>query len=525
MSRDAAPRVSEARPGRRDEEPQRSIYAIWGVPPETQAYAMAKYSRSSQSMRESIVELSAQKAADFLETFYFQYGHRSIADLAHLAFAIENVSLWAAVRVVDEPLWDGQERSTRYQPFSRTGYHTPEIASPEVTRRYREANDRLFAAYADLSRGLTDVLTRVVPRPEAMEETAYRRTLRARAFDVARYLLPLATRTSVGQVVSARVLERQIGRLAGESLPECRAIAAELKDACSRPPDAPTLRNLAATLPPGALDDLLVAGAAPTLVKYAAPSPYPAAARTALARIAADALSGSEPMGCDVALAEPLPLDVEIGATLLYEVDAARRPFAAIARQVAALSPEQRSAIVATALAGRGRHDEHLRAFRGGYPLTFEIRVDVGAFRDLHRHRRCVQIVRDPDPAEGFDDAGEIFRAGLTDAGADLATREGHRERYERALETAVGAYHDLRTDLGEEAIYCLPLAARVRALFKMDLAEALYIAELRTGPTGHFAYRRIAWEMHRALTERYPGLAAGARVHDPSAPVDLLQR
>ncbi|MBM4418459.1 MAG: FAD-dependent thymidylate synthase [Chloroflexi bacterium] len=525
MSRQPSPGVSErsARPSA--DEPGRAIYTIWGVPPETQAYAMAKYSRSNQSMRESIAELSAQKAADFLETFYFQYGHRSIADLAHLAFAIENISLWAAVRVVDEPLWDGQERSTRYQPFSRTGYFTPEIASPEAARRYREANDRLFAAYEGLSRGLTDVLTRVVARPEEMEEPAYRRTLRARAFDVARYLLPLATRTSVGQVVSARVLERQISRLAADQLPECRAIAAELKDACARPPDAPTLHSLAARLPVGALDDLLVGGAAPTLVKYAAPSPYPAAARAALVRVAAELLGGSASMRCDVALAEPLPLDVEIVATLLYEVDAERRPFSAIARQIAALSPERRAAIVATALADRGRHDEHLRAFRSGYPLTFEIRADVGAFRDLHRHRRCVQIIREPSPAEGFDDAGEIFRAGLTDAGAELATREGHRARYEQALEAAVGAYQDLREDLGDEAIYCLPLAARVRALFKMDLAEALYITELRTGPTGHFAYRRIAWMMNRALAEHYPGLAAGARVYDPSTPIDLLRR
>src|SRR5262245_26513447 len=93
------------------------VYALTGVPPEIQAYAMAKYSRSAQSMLESISELSAERAEHFLDTFYFQYGHRSIADLAHIALAIENISILAAIRVVDEPLWDGQERSTRYQDF------------------------------------------------------------------------------------------------------------------------------------------------------------------------------------------------------------------------------------------------------------------------------------------------------------------------------------------------------------------------------------------------------------------------
>src|SRR5215203_1800704 len=101
------------------------VYAVVGVPPEVQAYAMAKYSRSAQSMLESIGELSVQKAEQFLDTFYFQYGHRSIADLAHLVFGLEQISILSAIAVVDEQVWDGQERSTRYQPFQKTGWYTP----------------------------------------------------------------------------------------------------------------------------------------------------------------------------------------------------------------------------------------------------------------------------------------------------------------------------------------------------------------------------------------------------------------
>src|SRR5215208_5280524 len=131
------------------------VYALTGVPPEIQAYAMAKYSRSAQSMRESIAELSTQRAEQFLNTFYFQYGHRSIADLAHLAVAVENVSIMAAVRVVDEQLWDGQERSTRYQDFRRTRYVVPTaISGTSLERGYREAADALFSSYESLSNEL-----------------------------------------------------------------------------------------------------------------------------------------------------------------------------------------------------------------------------------------------------------------------------------------------------------------------------------------------------------------------------------
>jgi hypothetical protein len=40
-------------------------------------------------------------------------------------------------------------------------------------------------------------------------------------------------------------------------------------------------------------------------------------------------------------------------------------------------------------------------------------------------------------------------------------------------------------------------MGMRCRAMFKMDFAEALYIAELRSGIAGHFSYRRVAWEMY----------------------------
>ena len=106
------------------------VYCIHGADPEVQAYAMAKYSRSSLSMKESLAELNEQKAEKFLSTFYFQYGHRSIADLAHVAMAIERLSLLAATLVVDETRWDGQERSTRYQDFRKSGHYTPQFSDP-----------------------------------------------------------------------------------------------------------------------------------------------------------------------------------------------------------------------------------------------------------------------------------------------------------------------------------------------------------------------------------------------------------
>src|SRR5512133_529203 len=142
------------------------VFVVHGVDPEVQAYAMAKYSRSSLSMRESLRELNEQKAEKFLNTFYFQYGHRSIADLAHIAMAIEKLSILAAIILVDEQRWDGQERSTRYQDFKKSGYYVPEIADRPSLDEYRATTDFLFAEYQAISAEMFRYLAERTPRPE-----------------------------------------------------------------------------------------------------------------------------------------------------------------------------------------------------------------------------------------------------------------------------------------------------------------------------------------------------------------------
>src|SRR5919198_6065220 len=134
------------------ETPQVNVFAVYGVEPEIQAYAMAKYSRSALSMKESLKEISQQKAEKFLNTFYFQYGHRSIADLAHIALAIERLSILAAIVIADEQRWDGQERSTRYQDFRKSGYYTPDFGSDDQARQlYQQTISNLFSTYEAVS--------------------------------------------------------------------------------------------------------------------------------------------------------------------------------------------------------------------------------------------------------------------------------------------------------------------------------------------------------------------------------------
>src|SRR5450755_3303362 len=308
------------------------VYAVHGADPEVQAYGMAKYSRSALSLRESLAEINDQKAEKFLNTFYFQYGHRSIADLAHIAFAIERLSILAATVVVDEPRWDGQERSTRYQDFQKSGYYVPDFGGDDASRTlYRETIDFLFAEYRHFSEEMFQYLQAGTPKPADMKQDAYERTLKARAFDLSRYLLPLATNTSLGQIVSARTLENQVSRLLSDTHAEVRRIgellkqaaredsynvncnaARELADQIGR--QCPELAERANTF---LLREVRVA---PTLMKYAEPNAYDSATRKELIQAAAELLA-NEPIDPAplVDLLDDEPLDIELAATLLYQ--------------------------------------------------------------------------------------------------------------------------------------------------------------------------------------------------------------
>ncbi len=507
---------------------QTEVFAVHGADPEVLAYAMAKYSRSSLSMKESLREISSQRAEQFLNTFYFQYGHRSIADLAHVAFAVERLSLLAAIVLVDEQRWDGQERSTRYQNFRKSGWYMPDFGADTASAtRYRETVEQLFAAYHSVFEAVFASLKGQVAKPEEMKPETWERTLKARAFDVARYLLPLATNTSLGQIVNARTLETQISRLLSNPVAEVRQLGVRLQSAASGAAwnvygeELSALQREIAALDP-ALGERAAAllvrevKTAPTLVKYAAPSDYQTRTRLELRQAAAELLKG-EPVE-----AAPLvdlvddadSLEIDLATTLLYSQ--CHYPYRQIRRHVAALTEAGRNEIVAVGVRHRGSHDELLREFAAGQALRFDILMDIGGFRDMHRHRRCVQVL------QGFTSAhGYAIPEGVPEAGV--------QPLYEEATRSAHAAYAALAAGSGPEAAesaqYVLPLGTKNRTLFKMDFAEALYISELRSAPQGHFSYRRVAWEMYRAVERKHPALAPYFRVTNADEPVDLLKR
>ncbi|GKS63416.1 thymidylate synthase [Nitrospira sp.] len=488
----------------------RRVVAIAPMPPEKSAYALARYSRSPDSIEDSIRWVHGHSSEKFWEQFYFDYGHGSIADLGHVIICFEEISELAAIRLEDEPLWDGQAKSSRYQNFASSRWFVPgQIRGSETEAVYEGILRSLSEIYRLLHDPLIAYLSEREPRPEAMKPVDYQRTIAARAFDVTRYLLPLAAKTNVGQVVSIRTLEKQITRLLSSQLPELRGVGEDLKAACQRAP-VNLWSELCGQIS-GVNDPL-----APTLARHAKANAYQESVYSDLARHAKEVLRGT---GLDqpgtwgaveaVELVDPHhPLD-EIVATLLYRVSQA--PYRKILDVVRDWSEKEKQATIEVATKQRGPYDDLIKEFRSGYAFTFDILMDIGAWRDMHRHRRCQQVQQNFTTVHGYD-----VPPPLVDAGLDT--------EYRQAMDAVRNDIELLKKKEQEASLYAIPFGFKVRCLFKMDYAEAEYIAKLRSGVKGHWSYRTVAWQMKQQISKKFPFLGEGIHATPPDVQ-DALTR
>ena len=143
---------------------KRKIFAVLGILPEPGGYAAAKFSRTPtyKSYQDWAVELTEKGAERFYNTIYFQYGHASIADLAHVMVVVENISIPARNLLLDEPLIDVQSRSTRYVDYSKASLIIPpEIKKDKpILSLYRQTTTRMFNFYYQVQTATADLYKR-----------------------------------------------------------------------------------------------------------------------------------------------------------------------------------------------------------------------------------------------------------------------------------------------------------------------------------------------------------------------------
>lgn len=183
-----------------------------GVKPENLAAILARYSRSNEGI-ETLLQRHAHQSPDRIMKFA-DYGHASIGGLTGgIALAVDGVTMYLATKLFEfAQMADGQESSTRYIPMSTENLPSASaIGIPEpLAGEWREVCTEGFELY-ELARTLLEEqiakspeLLRLPPEAQGNEKLRERLTLNY-GLDRARYFLPLALKTNVAIVATARI--------------------------------------------------------------------------------------------------------------------------------------------------------------------------------------------------------------------------------------------------------------------------------------------------------------------------------
>ena len=488
------------------EQANRDIFAIAGLPPEVLAVAMAKYSRSKESIRTTIAELTEEKSAEFHEKWVLGYGDASVADMAIIAIACENVSILASKAIEDNRLAAYQEKSTRYVDFDSTRYYRPPAVMAKHGELYERTVDDLFATYRNLLDQLINYTRQRFPKPAEVTDKSYENKLKARSLDAVRYLLPVATLTNFGMIMSARSLRHAISKLLSNPRQEIKDIGEEIRAAALAPAHNPrseklklSLKDLHAVTHPehktmvGEIIDSTAfdVKGAPTLIKHTDSLEYLIESNKKLAQIAKKYFnSAAVSQAPRVDYIETHPYEDELMATLLYSVT--NYPYRQILDIVSKLSASDKEDIIDSVETHRGQHDQPRREYEIGGQFIFDVLMDYGAFRDLQRHRMCTQINQPLTITHGYETPFELVQTGLD-------------KKFDEAIIRFKVAYEIVRQSAGLEADYLIPLAFKKRTLFKMNLRELYHMVELRSKPGGHMSYRGIVVDMYNAVKKKHP--------------------
>jgi thymidylate synthase ThyX len=479
------------------------VFALVNLPEVVKGALFARYSRSAKSLRRLFLDefvgdldvsgdhgvdatVGLARAEDLYERVFFEYGDDSVAQLGGVHLACEQASNVLTKVLEWGRLMSYMEKSTRYVAYdSRLPngryryYRDPQILESPLGARYVGDMDRLFDAYGDLLPRLQSWFTARHPQAPGVSDFAWRQSVRAKAFDGLRGMLPAGALSNLGIYASGQAYEALLIRMRAHPLPEARIYADMM------------LTELRKVIPSWVkrvdVDDRGVAH-----------SDYLEKNARAMQDLALSLFGPSDELDVaprragdpEVTLVDWDPeAEVKVIAAMLY-------PYTHLAEhriheRVASLSDTERFDVVRAYTGDRSnrRHRPGRALERTGY--RFDVVSDYGAFRDLQRHRLLTVEWQDLNPAHGYTLPAAVEAAGC--AGT-----------YGVAMERSADLHAALAGHFGAtQAAYAVALAFRIRFVMQFNAREAMHLVELRTTPQGHPEYRKVCQQMHRLIADK----------------------
>jgi len=498
----------------------RPVFALVNLPEVVKGALFARYSRSPKSLRRLFLDefvgdlditgdqtvdatVGLSRAEELYQRVFYDYGDDSVAQLGGVHLACEQASNILTKILEWGRLMAYLEQSTRYIAYdARIGgrfryFRDPEVLQSNLGTRYVGDMDRLFDTYAELVPSLGDFFRDHIPKDPGDSDFVYRTSIRAKAFDALRGILPAASLSNVGIYGTGQAYEQLLLRMRAHPLPEARAYAQMM------------LTELRKVIP-----SFLRRVDVPD--RGVAWSNYLAENRMAMEEMAAkvfptESTPDREP---SVTLVDFDPdAEVKVVASMLYA--ATDRPEVEIEERVRSMSTEERLAVVRAYCGDRtNRRHKPGRALERAF-YRFDVLTDYGAFRDLQRHRMLTIEWQRLTPRHGFTRPESIDAAGMAD-------------RFDEAMARSEALFDALEPDFPEQASYAVALAYRIRFVMHLNARAAMHLIELRSTPQGHPAYRWVAQQMHERIAHDAGHHAVAEMMrfvdHDPEPELERLE-
>ncbi|MDQ4050829.1 MAG: FAD-dependent thymidylate synthase [Thermoproteota archaeon] len=480
---------------------------------------MSRYSRTDKTMRRVFLDEFARnpnRGEEFYKRVLLEYGDDSVAELGEAQVAVEGISNIAAKKIEDRRVGlSFLEKSSRYVSFNQKigGYYRyareENIMSSPNADRYIEACDHSFDIYSKNIQPLQAFLKEREPierfsffdslsqkevhfgnlRADKDIEAArrvYNMSIKAKALDILRGLLPASTMTNMGITGNGRAFEYLLTLMYGSKLKEIRSIASQLFN---------ELNSLIPSFIRRAND------------KYGqALQEYVSKTRSAIDDLAKFYLAGVPPeeeadLVRLIDYKENPEAEVNVISAILYE-QAQGQSLHRITNYVKSMPSEERNKVIRTYTEFRtSRRHRPGRAFEM-VDYTFELFTNFGIFRDLHRHRILTLERQLLSTRHGYDLPHEMIDLGL-------------EKDFKDCMYLSKDVYEKIAKTMPEEAQYVVNFAYRYPYFVKMNLREACHMVELRTAPQGHPDYRIVCQKIFNEIKRVHPQLAQGIKFVD----------
>lgn len=432
---------------------------------------------------EEALDVVKKRASKWVSEWGINYGHASLRDSGVIRMVFEGVSQRATKEIESAREGAYQEISTRAVPFKKEFLGIPyELQGTPLEEKMEEIDNKLIdfyqRAYDKLLTHLNDKFSHL--RTEANEtiksrigeenlgtlkekdytisDREWESTIKGKAFDVARYLLPQNITTALGITLNTRRFQDQLTEWQSNPIWEIRAI--------------------------GKAAQIEAKKISPELMKYGNKSDYYEQLPNSIGTLANEELANIEKMPFqhyDVTSklinASPNIEDLVL-ASVLFNGSDGSRSMTDIMQHVNKLSNERKREIAEATLKEKGVHDLYPKIMEVGN-ITFDRLYDIGAYRDLQRQRGDRQQ-RSRYAVVGFNMPKEFTEIGMD-------------KEFVSIMREVKGLYDELKGTGFEFAAEYVPVMANVvRHISGKEPTQAAYEAGLRTIPAGIDSYRNI---------------------------------